>query len=117
MSSLRHPLFHRTIKALLIDVQEAGYEPPTLENRDAFNRIFETISQEYSLTRKLILDITGNKRLLCADPALQLSVDQDQGCVVQSFLQFFLAELKWSWELSLGRILQLLLHQGLPILL
>ena len=36
MSALNHPLFHRTIKALLIDAQEAGYEPPTLENRDAF---------------------------------------------------------------------------------
>ncbi len=36
MSSLHHPLFHRTIKALLIDVQESGYEPPTLENREAF---------------------------------------------------------------------------------
>ena len=36
MSSLHHPLFHRTIKSLLIDLQEAGYQPPTLENRDAF---------------------------------------------------------------------------------
>ena len=34
--SLRHPIFHRTILALLLDVQEAGYEPPTLENRKAF---------------------------------------------------------------------------------
>ena len=34
--SLRHPLFHRTILALLLDVQEAGYEPPTIENRKAF---------------------------------------------------------------------------------
>ncbi len=34
--SLRHPLFHRTILALLVDVQEAGYEPPTFENREAF---------------------------------------------------------------------------------
>ena len=34
--SLRHALFHRTIKALFIDVQEAGYEHPTLENINAF---------------------------------------------------------------------------------
>ncbi len=34
--SLRHPLFHRTILALLVDAQESGYEPPTLENRKAF---------------------------------------------------------------------------------
>ena len=38
MSSLQHPLFHRTIKALLIDVQESGYEPPTLENREVFKK-------------------------------------------------------------------------------
>ncbi len=35
---LRHPLFHRTILALLVDVQESGYEPPTLENREAFKK-------------------------------------------------------------------------------
>ena len=34
--SLRHPLFHRTILALLLDIQEAGFEPPTFENREAF---------------------------------------------------------------------------------
>ena len=34
--SLRHHLFHRTILALLLDIQESGYEPPTLENRKAF---------------------------------------------------------------------------------
>ncbi len=33
---LQHPLFHRTIQALFIDVQEAGYEYPTLENINAF---------------------------------------------------------------------------------
>ena len=38
MSSLHHPLFHRTIKALLIDIQESGYEPPTLENREVFKK-------------------------------------------------------------------------------
>ena len=38
MSSLHHPLFHRTIKALLIDVQESGYEPPTFENREVFKK-------------------------------------------------------------------------------
>ncbi len=34
--SLRHHLFHRTILAILLDVQEVGYELPTLENRKAF---------------------------------------------------------------------------------
>ena len=36
--SLRHPLFHRTIKALFLDSLEAGYEHPTLENLDAFRQ-------------------------------------------------------------------------------
>ena len=34
--SLRHPIFHRTIKALFIDMQESGYEHPTLENMGVF---------------------------------------------------------------------------------
>ncbi|MDP7327961.1 MAG: phosphoenolpyruvate carboxylase, partial [Prochlorococcaceae cyanobacterium ETNP7_MAG_30] len=42
--------------------------------RDAFDLIFETISAEYNLTRRLVLDITGHSRLLGADPALQQSV-------------------------------------------
>ena len=37
--SLRHPLFHRTIKALFIDTQEAGYEHPTLENINTFKNV------------------------------------------------------------------------------
>ena len=46
MSSLCHPLFHRTIKALLIDVQESGYEPPTLENREAFkNELLQELEE------------------------------------------------------------------------
>ena len=34
--SLRNQLFHRTILALLLDIQEAGYKTPTIENREAF---------------------------------------------------------------------------------
>ena len=49
MSSLRHPLFHRTIQALLIDVQESGYEPPTLENREAFqNELLQELEEGIS---------------------------------------------------------------------
>ncbi len=36
--SLRHELFHRTILAILIDIQESGYEPPTLENLETFQK-------------------------------------------------------------------------------
>ena len=58
------------------------------DNREAFNCIFEIISNEYSLTRRLILDITGKKRLLGADPALQLSVDlRNRTIVPLGFLQ------------------------------
>ena len=54
----------------------------------AFNRIFEIISAEYSLTKQLVLDITGNSRLLSADPALQMSVDlRNRTIVPLGFLQ------------------------------
>ena len=44
--SLHHPFFHRTIKAILIDLQEAGYEPPTLENREAFkNELLQELEE------------------------------------------------------------------------
>ena len=49
MSSLHHPLFHRTIQALLIDVQESGYEPPTFENREVFkNELLQELEEGIS---------------------------------------------------------------------
>ncbi len=58
------------------------------ENIDSFNKIFEIISLEYHLTRKLVLEITGKSRLLSADPALQLSVDlRNRTIVPLGFLQ------------------------------
>ncbi len=49
MSALNHLLFHRTIKALLIDVQESGYEPPTLENRKVFqNELLQELEERIS---------------------------------------------------------------------
>ncbi len=58
------------------------------EYRDPFNHIFETISAEYHLTRKLVLNITGQPRLLGADPALQQSVDlRNRTIVPLGFLQ------------------------------
>ncbi len=57
-------------------------------NREAFSQIFSIISKEYSLTKKLILEITGHQRLLGADPALQLSVDlRNRTIVPLGFLQ------------------------------
>ena len=47
--SLHHPFFHRTIKAILIDLQEAGFEPPTLENREAFkNELLQELEEGIS---------------------------------------------------------------------
>jgi len=58
------------------------------DNRDAFAGIFEIISSEYSLTKKLILEITDKSKLLSADPALQLSVDlRNRTIVPLGFLQ------------------------------
>ena len=58
------------------------------DNRDAFATIFEIISSEYSLTKKLILEITEKSKLLSADPALQLSVNlRNRTIVPLGFLQ------------------------------
>ena len=45
------------------------------ESREAFEAIFQTIAAEFTLTRDLVLAVTGHQRLLDGDPALQLSVD------------------------------------------
>ena len=58
------------------------------EHREAFDRIFTMIAEEYSLTRRLVLNITGQPRLLAADPGLQLSVDlRNRTIVPLGFLQ------------------------------
>ncbi len=59
-----------------------------LESRQAFEAIFQTIAAEFTLTRDLVLQITGHKRLLDGDPALQLSVDlRNRTIVPLGFLQ------------------------------
>ncbi len=58
------------------------------ENREAFSKIYQIISDEYTLTRSLVLDITGKDKLLSSDPALQLSVDlRNRTIVPLGFLQ------------------------------
>jgi len=60
----------------------------SIENREAFNCIFEIIANEYKLTKKLVLQITGKSKLLSADPALQLSVNlRNRTIVPLGFLQ------------------------------
>ena len=39
------------------------------ENREAFNNIYQIIYDEYNLTKRLVLDITGKAKLLSSDPA------------------------------------------------
>ncbi len=58
------------------------------DNREAFKKIFDVIENEYNRTRTLVMEITGNSRLLAADKALQLSVDlRNRTIVPLGFLQ------------------------------
>ena len=58
------------------------------ENRVAFEQIFEEIASEFTLTRDLVLRISGHQRLLDGDPALQLSVDlRNRTIIPLGFLQ------------------------------
>jgi phosphoenolpyruvate carboxylase len=58
------------------------------EHRQAFEAIFQTIAAEFTLTRDLVLQITGHNRLLDADPALQLAVDlRNRTIIPLGFLQ------------------------------
>jgi len=58
------------------------------EDREAFRSIFDAISQEFYLTRDMVLLITGHERLLDGDPDLQRSVYLRNGTIVPlGFLQ------------------------------
>ncbi|MEO0375496.1 MAG: phosphoenolpyruvate carboxylase, partial [Cyanobacteria bacterium P01_A01_bin.17] len=58
------------------------------EDRERFEHVFQQISDEYYLTRKLILMITGRKQLLDGDPNLKRSVQLRNGTIVPlGFLQ------------------------------
>lgn len=74
-----------------VDLELASHYVSSLgsdAHRDAFDRIYATIAREYALTHQLVLDITGQKRLLDADPGLQLSVDlRNRTIVPLGFLQ------------------------------
>ncbi len=74
-----------------VDLDIANHYVTSLGGSDyceAFEGIFQTISNEYARTRQLVLDITGHQRLLGADPALQLSVDlRNRTIIPLGFLQ------------------------------
>jgi phosphoenolpyruvate carboxylase len=74
-----------------VDLDLAHHYVQTLgrtENREAFEAIFAAIAAEFTLTRDLVLQITGHTRLLDADPALQLAVDlRNRTIIPLGFLQ------------------------------
>ncbi|NES95387.1 MAG: phosphoenolpyruvate carboxylase [Desertifilum sp. SIO1I2] len=47
-----------------------------------FEKVFDQIASEYTLTRELVLKITGHERLLDGDPGLQRSVQLRNGTIV-----------------------------------
>jgi phosphoenolpyruvate carboxylase len=58
------------------------------ENRERFQALLDTISQEFDLTCEMVLTITGHDRLLDGDPDLQRSVHLRNGTIVPlGFLQ------------------------------
>ncbi|MCP2727713.1 phosphoenolpyruvate carboxylase [Limnofasciculus baicalensis] len=74
-----------------VDLQIAGHYVRKLskpEDLERFERLFEQISNEYNLTRDLVLAIAEHKRLLDGDPDLQRSVQLRNGTIVPlGFLQ------------------------------
>ena len=74
-----------------VDLQIAHHyleELANPEDRERFETVFEQISEEYHLTREMILTITGHQRLLDGDPALRRSVQLRNGTIVPlGFLQ------------------------------
>jgi len=96
MLNQRWPFFRMLISKVemtlsKVDLEVAHHYVVSLggnDHRDSFARIFEIISSEYSLTKKLILEITDKPKLLSADPALQLSVNlRNRTIVPLGFLQ------------------------------
>ncbi len=94
-----------------VDLQIAHYyvsELSKAEDRERFERLFEQIASEYYLTRQLVLEITGNDRLLDGDPELQRSVQLRNGTIVPlGFLQVsLLKRLRQHYNSSSAAILQ-----------
>ncbi|MEB3233220.1 MAG: phosphoenolpyruvate carboxylase [Leptolyngbyaceae bacterium] len=73
------------------DLQMANHYVKQLtspEDQERFDRLFNQISQEFQLTRDLVLKIAGHERLLDGEPELQRSVQLRNGTIVPlGFLQ------------------------------
>ncbi|WP_019504989.1 phosphoenolpyruvate carboxylase [Pleurocapsa sp. PCC 7319] len=74
-----------------VDLQIAEHYVKELsqpEDLERFDKLFAQISQEYNLTKDLILKINGQMKLLDGDPELQRSVQLRNGTIVPlGFLQ------------------------------
>ena len=74
-----------------VDLQIAGHYVHELakpEDKERLEPVYDQISNEYYLTRDMVLTITGHKRLLDGDPDLQRSVQLRNGTIVPlGFLQ------------------------------
>ena len=77
-----------TLSKVDLDRASLHEQPGQSRAERAFEAIFQSIADEYALTLKLVLEITGQQRLLGADQALQLSVDlRNRTIVPLGFLQ------------------------------
>jgi phosphoenolpyruvate carboxylase len=80
-----------------VDLDLAGHYVRSLgrdSHRDAFAAILEAIASEFTLTRDLVLAISGHERLLDGDPALQLSVElRNRTIIPLGYLQVALLRL------------------------
>jgi phosphoenolpyruvate carboxylase len=68
-----------------VDLQIAEHyvrELTSPEDQERFLKLFDTISQEFYMTRDMVLRITGHERLLDGDPDLQRSVYLRNGTIV-----------------------------------
>jgi phosphoenolpyruvate carboxylase len=74
-----------------VDLQIAEHYVKELsqpEDLERFQKLFAQISEEYNLTKSLILKISGQQKLLDGNPALQRSVQLRNGTIVPlGFLQ------------------------------
>jgi len=80
-----------------VDLDLAGHYVRSLgreANREAFAAILASITTEFTLTRDLVLAISGHERLLDGDPALQLSVElRNRTIIPLGYLQVALLRL------------------------
>ncbi len=84
------PFFRTTISKVemtlaKVDLQMAHHyvhELGAADCKERFETLFEQITQEFNLTRKLVLQITNHERLLDGDPILQRSVQLRNGTII-----------------------------------